>query len=101
MSSNLPQNNSMNSSRNIQFEPDAFDEFISWATEDKKVFFKIAELIEEVRREPFIGKGKPEPLKANFKGYWSRRITEEHRMVYKVLDDTILFIGFKSYYGDK
>ena len=91
----------MNSSRNIQFEPDAFDEFIGWVNDDKKVFFKIAELIEEVRRDPFTGRGKPELLKGDLKGYWSRRITDEHRMVYKVLDNTILFVAFKSHYGDK
>ncbi len=89
----------MNSLRNIQFEPDAFNEFIGWASENKSVFFKIADLIEEVRRNPFVGKGKPEPLKHQLKGYWSRRITDEHRMVYKVLDTHILFIGFRGHYA--
>jgi toxin YoeB len=91
----------MNSLRNIQFEPKAFEEFIEWAAEDKKIFFKIAELIEEIRRHPFEGKGKPEPLKHGLKGFFSRRITDKHRVVYSVKDDTITFIAFKHHYGDK
>ena len=91
----------MNSSRNIQFEPEAFNEFIEWATVDKKTFFKIAEMIEEVRRTPFEGKGKPEMLKHGLKGYWSRRITDKHRMVYAVSETTVTFITFKGHYSDK
>ncbi|TAF96320.1 MAG: Txe/YoeB family addiction module toxin [Cytophagia bacterium] len=91
----------MNSSRNILFEPKAFEEFIEWATEDKKIFFKIAEMIEEIRRTPFEGRGKPEPLKHDLKGYFSRRITDKHRLIYAVPDQTITFIGFKSHYGEK
>jgi toxin YoeB len=91
----------MNSSRNIQFEPRAFDEFIEWAIEDKKIFFKIAEMIEEIRRNPFEGKGKPEVLKYGLKGYYSRRITDKHRIIYSVTDNTIGFISFKGHYDDK
>ena len=91
----------MNSSRNILFEPKAFEEFIEWATEDKKTFFKIAEMIEEIRRTPFEGRGKPEPLKHDLKGYFSRRITDKHRLIYAVSDQAITFIGFKNHYGDK
>ncbi|WP_310587543.1 Txe/YoeB family addiction module toxin [Runella rosea] len=68
----------MSSSRNILFTPQAFEDFTSWVNENKKVFFKISELIEETRRNPFEGKGKPEALKYDFKGFWSRRITDEH-----------------------
>ncbi|MEI7581129.1 Txe/YoeB family addiction module toxin [Runella sp.] len=91
----------MNSSRNILFEPKAFEEFIEWAAEDKKIFFKIAELIEEIRRTPFEGRGKPEPLKHGLKGYFSRRITDKHRLIYRISDQIITFIAFKNHYGDK
>ncbi len=91
----------MSSSRNILFTPQAFEDFTSWVNENKKVFFKISELIEETRRNPFEGKGKPEALKHEFKGMWSRRITDEHRMIYKVTHDTIEFYSFRDHYGDK
>jgi toxin YoeB len=91
----------MKSLRNIQFEPESFDEFIGWASENKKIFFKIANLIEEIRRTPFIGTGKPEALKHDYKGCWSRRITHEHRLIYEVFDSYILFISFRDHYDDK
>jgi toxin YoeB len=91
----------MASSRNILFTPAAYKDFIGWISENKKIFLKIAELIEEVRRNPFEGKGKPEALKYDYKGFWSRRITNEHRMIYKVTDETIEFYSFRDHYNDK
>lgn len=84
--------------RNIAFEREAFAQFIQWASEDKKIHAKIVELITDVLRDPFSGLGKPEPLKHNLKGYWSRRITNEHRLVYKVTDDQILIVSCKLHY---
>lgn len=83
---------------NITFTTDAFNDFQSWSREDKKVFSKIVSLIKDVERSPFKGIGKPEPLKHDFSGYWSRRITQEHRLVYKVEKDTIFIASCKFHY---
>ena len=83
---------------NITFTTDAFNDFQSWSKEDKKVFSKIVSLIKDVERSPFKGIGKPEPLKHDFSGYWSRRITQEHRLVYKVEKDTIFIASCKFHY---
>jgi toxin YoeB len=75
----------------IIFSPDALEQLHYWKKSgNKKVIEKIKQLIEEIRLTPFAGTGKPEALKHNWNGYWSRRITSEHRLVYKVDDDTIL-----------
>lgn len=68
----------------ITFSEDAFDDYISWALIDKKIFRRIGLLIKDIVRQPFSGMGKPEPLKYTFKGFWSRRIDEVNRLVYKV-----------------
>jgi toxin YoeB len=82
----------------ISFEDTAFEEYWHWAAEDKKVFGKINTLITEITRDPFHGTGKPEPLKGNLSGHWSRRITEEHRLVYRVLPDHIVIVSCKYHY---
>jgi len=82
----------------ISFENTAFEEYWRWAAEDKKVFGKINTLITEIARDPFHGTGKPEPLKGNLSGNWSRRITEEHRLVYKILPDQIVIVSCKYHY---
>ena len=69
-----------------------------WGTEDQKVFKKILSLIKDIQREPFSGIGKPEPLKYELQGYWSRRITDEHRLVYKVEEDLLIIISCKYHY---
>ena len=76
----------------------AFAEYRQWETEDKKVFNKINSLIMEIIRDPFHGTGKPEPLKWDWAGYWSRRITQEHRLVYKVLNDQVIIASCKFHY---
>ena len=68
----------------IVFRSAAWDEYLGWQREDAKVLEKLNGLIEECRREPFRGTGKPEPLRQNLSGWWSRRITGEHRLVYRV-----------------
>jgi len=85
----------------IQFHPDAFNDYQQWATDDKKVFAKINALIKETCRTPFTGTGKPEPLKGNLAGFWSRHITGKHRLVYKPEEDVLIIAGCKSHYGDK
>jgi toxin YoeB len=68
----------------IQFSPLAFRHLMEWQNEDRKTTSRILELIDAAARQPFTGIGKPEPLKGELKGFWSRRITAEHRLVYRV-----------------
>lgn len=82
----------------IAFDHEAFQQFQNWASEDKKIFKKIGELIKDTSRTPFQGLGKPEGLKGNLSGYWSRRITDEHRLVYKLENDTLFIISCKFHY---
>ncbi len=84
--------------RNIVFDQKAFEQFNQWATENKKLYQKIVELINDILRHPFSGLGKPEPLKHDLKGYWSRRINDEHRLVYKVTNTEIIIINCKFHY---
>ncbi|MFZ1750424.1 MAG: Txe/YoeB family addiction module toxin [Saprospiraceae bacterium] len=82
----------------ISFHPDSFADFNDWALLDKGIYKKIVSLIKEIRREPFGGIGKPEPLKYNLSNYWSRRITNEHRLVYKFSKDEIVIISCRGHY---
>ena len=84
--------------RMISFKDSAFTELSQWEKDDTKIFEKISRLIIEIARDPFHGTGKPEPLKGSLSGHWSRRITEEHRMVYKVLSDHVVIISCKYHY---
>jgi len=84
--------------QSIVFEGKAFEQFTNWAKADKKIHLKIVELINNIQSTPFIGLGKPEPLKYQLQGYWSRRITDEHRLVYKVTDTSIVIISCKYHY---
>ena len=84
----------------VIFKGSSFTDFNEWQVENPKIYRKIAELIEEIRRNPFSGKGKPEPLKHNFSGYWSRRITDEHRLIYTVNEIEVLIISCKYHYLD-
>lgn len=84
--------------RDVIFKGSSFTDFNEWQVKNPKVFMKIAELIEEIRRNPFSGKGKPEPLKHSFSGFWSRRITEEHRLVYKVNENEVQIVSCKYHY---
>ncbi|MFO7678653.1 MAG: Txe/YoeB family addiction module toxin [Chloroflexota bacterium] len=84
--------------RRVVFESKAFDDFTNWASQDKTIHRKIIQLIKEIQRDPFVGTGKPEPLKYELKGYWSRRINQEHRLVYTVTDDAVIIIACKYHY---
>jgi len=77
---------------------EAWEDYLHWQKEDKKVLKKINSLIKDTKREPFSGIGEPEPLKYNWTGYWSRRITIEHRLVYKVTNDSILIAQCRYHY---
>ena len=84
--------------RSIGFSQKAFNDYYIWSVRDKKIFKRISELITEVTRDPFKGTGKPEPLKNQFKGLWSRRITDEHRLVYEVNNDEIFIVSCEGHY---
>lgn len=83
---------------NIVFSKNAWEDYTSWLREDRKMLKKINELIKDIQRTPFSGKGKPEPLKYDLAGYWSRRITLDHRLVYKFENETIYIIACKYHY---
>jgi toxin YoeB len=89
------------SQRSVTFAPQAWEDFNHWRENDSATEDKICELIKDIRREPFSGIGKPEPLKGNLKGYWSRRINEKDRLVYKVSLDSITIAYCKGHYADK
>jgi toxin YoeB len=84
--------------KRVGFFSKAFDDFSNWATEDKRIHQKIIVLIKDIQRNPFTGLGKPEPLRHELQGYWSRRITKEHRLVYKVTDEEIIIASCKYHY---
>jgi len=77
----------------VSFTGEAFASFLEWQATDKHVFKKIIALITDTCREPFTGLGKPEPLKHHLSGYWSRRKTDEHRLVYTVGQGTLKIIS--------
>ena len=88
-------------SREITFMPTAWDEYLKWQKQDKKIFKKINELIKDIQRSPFDGLGKPEPLKENFSGCWSREITKKHRIIYKAEKESVKIIQVENHYNDK
>ncbi|ASK32884.1 Txe/YoeB family addiction module toxin (plasmid) [Alcanivorax sp. N3-2A] len=80
------------------FCENAREDYLYWQKTDKKLLNRINKPIKETKREPFEGVGKPEPLKHYLAGYWSRRINDEHRMVYKVTDDALLLAQLRYHY---
>jgi toxin YoeB len=84
--------------RNVAFTPVAFAEYNEWFEKDGQIIDRIKELIRDINRDPFKGIGKPEPLRGNWSGYWSRRINHEHRLIYKVNDTHILIVKCNGHY---
>ncbi|WP_223594197.1 Txe/YoeB family addiction module toxin [Pseudomonas sp. A-R-19] len=83
---------------NIEFTPEAWDDYLWFQQNDKAGLKRINLLIKAIKREPFDGLGKPEPLKHNLSGFWSRRITAEHRLVYAVEDGEIRVVMCRYHY---
>ena len=83
---------------NLTWSAEAWDDYLDWQETSKKTVKKINELIKDATRTPFEGKGKPEPLKHNLAGFWSRRITTEHRLVYAVSNDALLIASCRYHY---
>ncbi|MBU0695457.1 MAG: Txe/YoeB family addiction module toxin [Bacteroidetes bacterium] len=80
------------------FVEDSWEDYLYWQKSDKKILAKINELLKDISRTPFSGIGKPEPLKHKYKGYWSRRINDEHRLIYKIQDDEIIIAKCRFHY---
>jgi toxin YoeB len=84
--------------RSIIIEPAAFQSLVTMGKQDVKLLSKTMNLIQDCLKSPFDGLGKPEPLRHNLKGYWSRRINDEHRLIYKVDDEKITIISCRDHY---
>jgi toxin YoeB len=82
----------------ITFSSHAWEDYTTWLKEDRKMLVKINQLIKDIQRTPYDGIGKPEALKYDLAGYWSRRFDREHRLVYKVENDTVIIISCKYHY---
>ena len=82
----------------LVFSETAWEDYLYWQKTDAKTLARINQLIREASRQPFCGIGKPEPLKHALKGYWSRRINDEHRFVYKVSDEALLIAQLRYHY---
>ena len=84
--------------RDAVFQPEFIEDLRYWVETDRKIALRVFDLIEAILREPFVGIGKPEPLKYLTPGAWSRRLTQEHRIVYLVRDDRIDFLQARYHY---
>ncbi|MCL2026217.1 MAG: Txe/YoeB family addiction module toxin [Leptospirales bacterium] len=83
------------------WEDEAWNRYIEWQTEDKKTLKRINKIIKDIERDPFSGIGKPEPLKGNRQGYYSRRIDDVNRIVYKIENNQIIIAQCGGHYGDR
>ena len=84
--------------RLLEFDPVAFQDYLEWVKVNPRTALRIGELIQVILKTPFDGIGKPEPLKHQLKGFWSRRITDEHRLVYKVTTTSIIILSCRTHY---
>jgi len=84
--------------RAICFVPDAWDAYLYWQEQDKKTLKRINVLVNEAARDPFAGIGKPEPLRGNLAGYWSRRIDDTNRLVYRATETQLIVIACRFHY---
>jgi toxin YoeB len=82
----------------LTFSDEAWEDYLYWQKQDRKMVERINKLIKEVQRDPFVGVGKPEPLKHALSGFWSRRITDEHRMVYRVTEYSLEIAQLRFHY---
>ena len=84
--------------RKIKWDCDAWDDYLYWQMQDRKTLKRINQLIKDISRDPFEGIGKPEPLRGNLAGFWSRRIDDTNRIVYAVEEDSILIFACRGHY---
>jgi len=83
---------------NLTFSPQAWEDYLYWQSTDPKMVRRIHELLKDIVRSPHAGIGKPEPLRHALRGYWSRRIDTEHRLVYRATEDAILIAQLRGHY---
>lgn len=86
------------STKRIQWDFDAWNDYLYWQQHDKQILKRINQLIKDISRSPFEGVGKPEPLKGNLSGLWSRRIDDKHRLVYLVEENAVLIFSCRGHY---
>ncbi|MGB7760383.1 MAG: Txe/YoeB family addiction module toxin [Bryobacteraceae bacterium] len=84
--------------RNLEFDASAFEDLAWWIEKDRAQALRIMRLVREIQRDPFSGPGKPEPLKHELSGCWSRRINQEHRLVFQVQEDKIRILACRFHY---
>jgi toxin YoeB len=84
--------------RSLEFDASAFEDLAWWIEKDRAQALRIMKLVREIQRDPYSGSGKPEPLKHELSGSWSRRINQEHRLVYQVLEDKIRILACRMHY---
>lgn len=84
--------------KKIQFSPTAIEDLKQFKSGNQKLAFKVFELITDMQTNPFHGKGKPEPLKGNYQGFWSRRINDEHRLIYEITEHLIIIHSCYGHY---
>jgi toxin YoeB len=83
---------------NLVFRPNALEDLRYWVQTDRKQALRILKLLDEIQRDPFLGTGKPEPLKFDLRGCWSRRIDQTHRLVYKVEKESVIVLTCRYHY---
>jgi len=82
----------------LVFAEEAWEDYLYWQKQDRKMLERINKLIRDIQREPFVGVGKPEPLKHALSGFWSRWITDEHRIVYRIEGDELQIVQLRFHY---
>ena len=82
------------------FTEDAWSDYLYWQTQDKKMLKRINQLLQDIERNGYSGLSKPEPLRGNLSGFWSRRIDDEHRIVYRISEDRVEIIQCRGHYDD-
>jgi toxin YoeB len=82
----------------ILFDEQGWEDYLYWIEADRKITRKINALIKDITRDPFSGIGKPEPLKHQLSGFWSRRISGEHRLIYQIQNETVVIIQCRLHY---
>jgi toxin YoeB len=84
--------------RSVHFDSGAWEDFLFWLASDRKTARRIVRLVAEIQRDPFTGIGKPEPLRGELSGYWSRRIDDQHRLVYRANDEEVKILKARYHY---
>ena len=84
----------------LSWLPNGWKDYLYWQEKDRKILQRVNDVIRDTLRNPFSGIGKPEPLKKNLEGWWSRRITQEHRLIYRVEGDSLLILQCRFHYED-